>query len=331
MDAVKTKNLFQMSETRDVKTLVSVNLVVHNDSKYLGEAIESVISQTFKDFELVIIDDGSTDETPKIIKSFSDKRIKLFRIPHLGQTKARNKAISKSSSPYIAIIDADDIWKKNKLEEQIEFIKNNPEIDVLGTKAKIIDANGNEIGFIDTPLTDSEIKKTLSERNCFVHPSVLVKRKSIIQAGLYRPQFISSQDYDLWLRIMDKGGKFSVINKYLVYYRIHPNSISISNKRKQKYFAELAKLCHKARLSKEKEPLDIVNGFLPSTPKKSKALYYLALSGLNLKNKSYREAKKNAILAILRNPFLLKAWAVFIISVLPSQQKNKIISKIYKR
>ncbi len=308
------------------KPLVSVTLVVHNNQKYLEYAVDSVLSQTFKDFELIIVDDGSTDRTPGIIKSFRDKRVRAFRIPHLGLPRARNNALAKARAPFLAVLDSDDLWHEEKLELQLDFMERNQGIHVLATNAVLIDINGEEVGRLESPSGDDEIRERLAQKNCFVHSSILIRREPMKDSLFYRNEFPSAHDYDLWLRIMDNGGRFSCLDRFLTYYRISPESISIGKRKAQMHFAKAARLCHLMRISGEKE---VMPAPPPGSPGRTSgdAHYHLALSGIFLRNSMTSRAVESSLKAIRKSPFLFKAWAVLVLCMLPEGLRRMVIRK----
>jgi glycosyltransferase involved in cell wall biosynthesis len=208
------------------KPIVSVILPVYNSVKYASLSIESVLKQTFSDFELLIINDGSTDESLKIIESFNDQRIKVINQNNKGVTASLNIGLSLSHGTYIARIDADDIWSDpNKLAKQIEYLSKNPDCVVLGTWAKIIDKDGEEKSQLSYPKTDREIRSEILIKNCFIHPSVIFNKEVCLKAGSFNENEKYVEDYGLWLR-MGQFGKFTNIPEYLMSYRVHRGGVT---------------------------------------------------------------------------------------------------------
>lgn len=206
------------------KPAVSIILPVYNAEKYLKQAVESVLAQSFPDFELIIINDGSTDGSQEIIQNFRDPRIKMVRQENKGITATLNVGLSMSHAEYIARIDADDVWSNpNKLSIQMEYLSRNPDCVLLGTWANVIDENDKQISCLKYPETDREIRSGLLTKNCFVHPSVVFRKETALRAGVFNEQEKYVEDYGLWLR-MGQYGKFANIPQYLMSYRIHQNS-----------------------------------------------------------------------------------------------------------
>lgn len=208
------------------KPIVSIILPVYNGARYVKQAIESVLQQTFLDFELITVNDGSTDESLQIIKSFTDARIKIINQDNKGLIATLNTGIELSQAEYIARIDSDDIWSDvNKLAKQMKYLFENPACVVLGSWAKIIDENGKEISSLRYSETDREIRSEILTKNCFIHPSVVFNKDTCLRAGGFNEQEKYVEDYGLWLR-MGQFGKFANIPECLMSYRIHQDSVT---------------------------------------------------------------------------------------------------------
>ncbi len=201
---------------------------VYNSEKYLQEAVDSILNQTFKDFEFIIINDGSTDRTKEILESYQDHRIILINQENMGLTKSLNKGISLAKGEYIARQDADDISLPERLEKQLEFLERYNNITLLGTAVKIIDEKGIYIHTRKYPIDYSSIRKFIKKDNPFSHGSVMFRRKCFLEMGGYREIFFIAQDYDLWLRFAEK---YEVANLSTPLYirRFNPLSISLKN------------------------------------------------------------------------------------------------------
>ena len=163
---------------------ISVILTNYNGMPFLEKSVDSIISQTYKNFELIIVDDCSTDDSSKFLKSLNFDRLKLiFNKKNIGQTLSLNKAIKLSNGSFIARMDSDDISTRNRFKEQINYFKENPEIDILGSQAKIINKSDIEIGEIDVPSKHSAIWAYSLMHNPFIHPSILMKKKNIYESS----------------------------------------------------------------------------------------------------------------------------------------------------
>jgi len=181
---------------------VSVVMGVYNGSRYIKEAVGSILSQTFGDFELIIVDDGSTDDTIRKIQEFTDERIVWASVCHGGLTRALNYGIRLARGRYVARMDADDIALPMRFEKQVEFLEQHPEVGAVGTAYEVLLENGERRKPNVPLLTTSErIKKTLPKLNPIFHGSALIRRKVLEKVGAYDESFRLAQDYDLWFRI----------------------------------------------------------------------------------------------------------------------------------
>ena len=208
---------------------VSVILPAFNCGRWLGLAIESVLQQSFTDFEFIIINDGSTDNTEQIIHSFYDQRIMYVKnIKNEGLIYSLNRAIDLSEGKYIARMDSDDICRPERLAKQKLFLDQNEDITVVASTVELINEQGENTGpwkLDQQTITPRQIKKALLKQNCVVHPTVMV-RAGILKTLEYKSYQKNIEDYDLWLRMLSRGHKISKINEPLLLYRIHRNSVT---------------------------------------------------------------------------------------------------------
>jgi len=204
----------------------------YNNSKYISETIESVINQDYPNFEYLIIDDSSSDQSWKIIQNYAkkDKRIKIIRNErNMGIVKTRNEGFKNRSpgSKYFAIIDSDDISLVNRLRIQVEFLENNLNYGLVGSNVLIIDEDSLIIGYRDYPSNDNEIRKKIMRYNPFAQSSIIIRTKVINQTGLYDEKWHVCQDYDYWLRI-GMNWKLANIDKPLIKYRISKTQVKFT-------------------------------------------------------------------------------------------------------
>jgi len=226
-----------MNQNEDIKNTelypkITVVMPVYNSEKYLDIAIESILNQTFTNFEFVIVDDASTDSSVEIINSYQDQRIKLIKNNvNLGIPISRNKCLQESSGEYIAVLDSDDYAYPSRLAEQLEFMENNPDFGMVGSWVELMDENGDLTGEVwNEEEPDQKIPCRLLFHNYFAHSAVFLRRSALdavkINGEFYRKDYPNAQDYDLWVRI---SRKFKVWNfpKVLIKYRVHSNCISL--------------------------------------------------------------------------------------------------------
>jgi glycosyltransferase involved in cell wall biosynthesis len=220
---------------------VSVVMPVYNSAEYVREAIDSILNQTFEDYELIIVDDGSTDGSEKIVDEYlRDRRVRVFHKKNEGVTKTLNFGLAQSIGRYIARMDSDDVSMPDRLRLQVEFLDNNRQVGLLGTRFKAYHADGRFIENLDVELTNAELQPKLLESCRFGHPTIMMRRSVLEDLGAYdeSQQAYTVEDYDLWLRIAEK---YEVANlpQYLLNYRISPNQIT-QKKRAQNQLATKA-------------------------------------------------------------------------------------------
>lgn len=211
---------------------ISIIMPVYNVERYLAQAIDSVLQQTLDDFELLIINDGSSDETDKIVNKYLtiDNRIVYIKNKqNHGLIDCLNLGLQRSKGMYIARLDGDDFWlDKNKLRRQLDFLVEYPDYGLIGTYAQAVSSMGETLFQLKFPITDQGIRKHILVKNCFVHSSVLFRKDIAISSGSYRPEEKFVEDYGLWLRI---GRKYKYYNlpDVMVGYRIQFAGESIKN------------------------------------------------------------------------------------------------------
>ena len=232
----------------DKVPLASVVMSVFNGERYLPDALDSIRGQTFSDFEFIIVDDGSTDSTSKILRDYtrSDERVRVVTQDRVGLTMSLNKGIILARGEWIARQDADDISDSERLRSQLEFLDSNPAIGVLGTFARIIDEEGNSIRIVEHATQDIDIRFKLLRDNSFSHGSVVFSRRVFEQAGGYDEDMTYCQDYDLWCRMSLYTG---LANLHSVLYSWRDVETNISNRKalEQARFRDQISLRHCTR------------------------------------------------------------------------------------
>lgn len=207
---------------------ISIVMSVYNGGSYLKGAIDSILAQTFTDFEFVIIDDGSTDESAKIIRSYSDPRIRFLEQENRGLVASLNRGIKLSNAVYIARQDADDLSGPTRLEKQLGYLERNPEVLIVGSSIRVIDVSGKELHDHRVLLNDTELRQELLVRSSFAHGSVVFRKDEALKAGLYNQAFWPAEDYEFWLRL-SKYGQLGNIDEPLYKYRENSAGISMKN------------------------------------------------------------------------------------------------------
>ncbi len=206
---------------------ISVIMPVHNGERFLREAVDSILGQTFRDLELIVVDDGSGDRTPVILDSFDDRRIRRLTNDHnIGLTRSLNRGLENARGDFVARMDADDVAEPHRLERQQAFMAADPEVGLCGTAAGRIDEAGNGTGIVKMPLNDIEIRWWCLTGNPFLHPTVMIRRPVLAETDLrYDESFETAQDYDLWARMLEKT-RGANLAEPLVRLRVHDRSVS---------------------------------------------------------------------------------------------------------
>lgn len=224
-----------------MKTEVTVLMSVYNDKKNLKESIESILNQTYKDFEFLIFDDASTDGSKEILEQYErlDSRIKLvINNTNKGLSYNLAQGVVASRTPWIARMDADDIAVNNRIEIQMNYVKEHPNVDIVGSYTIDINEDGKELGLRKMPITHERISSLIWA--CpFVHPTVLYKKEAILLAGSYDEKLRRRQDYELWFRCKAAKLRFANIDIPLIYYRCTNEYYKKNNFKVQVYQAKI--------------------------------------------------------------------------------------------
>lgn len=222
--------IYNISDT----PFISVILPVYNMESFVGNAMDSILQQTFRDFELLVIDDGSTDNSLKIISSFKDERIRIIRnLQNKGNYASRNIGIQQTRGKYIAVMDADDIAFSDRLSAQYTYMEEHPEILAVGTRFLFL--NTGEVRM--NPVSYEDICAGLLNDNCLLHPSLLIRTEILYQLGCYNENYKYASDYDLVCRL-SLLGKIENLPEPYMKYRLHERQISQKNFSEQRGYAE---------------------------------------------------------------------------------------------
>ena len=318
-----------------MKPLISVIMPAFNAELYVEEAVRSILDQTFRDFEFIIVDDGSTDRTPEILRTFTDPRIRLlFNERNEGNYPARNRGGRLAQGKYIAVMDADDVAYPNRLQTQYEYMETHSEVLALGA------------GTMFWPnwkikVSDESIRVVLLLNNCFVHSSLFVRRETMIQLGGYDEQYVYAADYDLVTRIALQG-RLEILDELLVYYRWHKEQITARNKKDQCRFAERIRDIYQRKFIQRYLSINLV---YPEPAMLSHTLMNVVIAlfvyAQALNSSIYKELAEDYLVAVvlslsLNTPFCLKngllGFACACIYLLNSEfvegQRNELFSEI---
>ncbi len=277
-------------------TKLSVILTCFNGEKWIAETIKSVLTQTFVDFELIIINDGSTDKSEQKILSFSsDKRIKYFSQENIGIPGARNVGIRKALGEYVCILDQDDLWLPEKLAREVEYLDHNRDVGVVYTGACIINEKGEVVGRRTVPIcTKNLLLRKLIDYNFIPTTSIMMRRECFDTIGLLDETLYGCDDYDLWLRAAGKY-HFGLIDMPLVKVRYHQEQASHS----ERMFSDRTKIFEKILIM---YPL-----YQKVIQDKLSGLYYV-LAQKSLANENIYKAKSEFLKSIRLKPCWLRPW-----------------------
>lgn len=215
------------------KPLVSIIMPVYNGCPFVAKAIQSIVNQSYKRIELLIVDNGSTDDTPTVLQSLQKQytnRIKVYTFKsNKGAFIASNYALAKAKGYYVAMMDADDVSHKHRIASQVDYLQNNPQTIVLGTQATIINAKGKITGKKSMPLDHNTIYKQFTIVHPMVHPSVMINRKLLPNPNtLYTCKYGVNDDYYTFFKLLSHG-KFANLSQPLLNYRVHSNNSSLTH------------------------------------------------------------------------------------------------------
>jgi glycosyltransferase involved in cell wall biosynthesis len=238
---------------------LSIVMPCYNSRDYLGTAIESVLSQTFSDFELIIVDDGSTDGSDEIAARYAqrDQRVRLVSSGHQGAAVARNQGNHVARGSWIVVMDSDDVLLPHHLEKQLGFLSMHPEASVVACLPNYINTRGRILG---RQFSEYRTHQDIAERIAILepimvpHPGCFMRREVVLALGGYRQEFCPSEDFDLINRIAQRGFVILVNHQVLFHYRIHARSVSVKDSRRAQTQVRWVAACMRARAADRPEP-----------------------------------------------------------------------------
>lgn len=305
--------------------LVSAVIAVYNDENYVHSALRSILDQTYKNIEIIVVNDGSQQTTTDTLIHFAeaDERIRLFEQENHGLAYSLNKGIEMATGRYIARMDSDDWSYPERFQKQVQFLESNKDCVAVGSLAEIIDMDGNFVHVRQVPLSREQTRNVLPNKTPFIHPSVMFRRESAVSAGLY-PLVPISQDLFFFNKLASVG-QFANIDIPLIKYRVHPKSLSRKSQKSIKlvhrclaYFLANG-VCNDAHIEELKASL--------KKDRSAKNLSYHGFLARKFLNENYQpaQARSHALKAIAINKDLLVNLMLLWITFLP----EAIIQRIW--
>jgi glycosyltransferase involved in cell wall biosynthesis len=205
---------------------VSIVFPAYNAMAYLPQAYQSALAQTFTDYEILIVNDGSSDNIEEWVNQITDPRVRYIPQKNQGAQGARNTGIYNAQGEYVAFLDADDLWEATKLEKQVRLLDENPEVGLVDTWITLIDREGNSKGWVHASTAEGQIwSEIIQEPTIICGSSPMIRRECFDHVGVFDPRLRYAGDWDLWIRIASRYA-FAVVKEPLVRYRIHPQNTS---------------------------------------------------------------------------------------------------------
>jgi glycosyltransferase involved in cell wall biosynthesis len=288
---------------------VSVIVSSYNYGRYVGAALESVRRQTFSDFEAIVIDDGSTDDSRRVIRGFlADPRFRLITQNHGGQSRAKNRGLTEARAPYVAFLDADDLWARTKLEKQVALMESDPRVGVTCTRRKVVDADGKPRPWSNRRLPRGNVVAAMFRQNFVCFSSAMLRAGVADHVGGFDESIPLAIDYDFWLRAA-RHYRFGVVDEPLVAYRV--GHVNLSRR-------QLERL-HVARLIMERFTLHFDRpGTLPVAARaRAEAETFVNMATI-ARGYSRRAALAWLARAIRANPRHLAAWRQVAAAIVPN-------------
>jgi len=290
---------------------VTVLMPVYNAERFVKQTVESVLAQTFRDFEFLIINDGSTDRSLEILQDFAqrDARIRLVSRPNTGYVVALNEGLEKARGELLARIDADDLADPRRLELQVARMRAEPQLVALGSNAWAMDEDGRMLGDYDVPLTHEEIEANhLKGSSSIHHPAVMLRPEALKRVGGYRRQFMPCEDFDLWLRLAEVGRLANLPEKLLTKRLLAGSAVASNLAKQEKLVKEIVNETWRRRALPGEPALK------PSRLKRPVDLYrqwgWMALRGGHVGT-----SRRYAARAILSRPLDKESWRLAVCSL----------------
>lgn len=285
--------------------LVSVIMSVYNDARYLRQAIESILNQTLCDFEFIIINDGSTDRSGRILDRYArrDERIRVIHQENTGLTKALNRGLAEAGGELIARMDADDISLPERFEKQVAFLAEHPEVVAVGSAVESMDGGGRPVRVTRYPVDGVHLSQALLTNGAALcHPAVMMRREPVLARGGYDERYVLAQDRDLWLKL-EEHGTLANVSAILLRYRVHVRSISTARRLEQVRYAREAiqEACSRRGIVVD---LESMQGEPAATAIERRRRWV----NQAMTNGYHATARHHAVVLALRYPWVMEHW-----------------------
>lgn len=292
------------------KPLISVVMPVFNGSRYLETAINSILTQTLDDFEVIAVNDGSTDDSQNILQRIAqaDPRVRIISQQNQGVTKSLNTGIWEAKGAYIARMDCDDLCTPTRFADQVEFLTHHPRVVAVGGEVEIVDPDGSPLIRLRTFYQHESIDtENLAGRTAVNHPAVMMRTEAVKQVGGYDPSFRYAQDLDLWLKLAEVG-ELANLNSLVLQYRLHHESIGASKRNMQVECINRAitDACTRRSLDVQKAGRR-VSALKSQTP----ASNHRTWGWWALNSGHVATARKHAQISLIKAPLDKEAWRLF--------------------
>lgn len=302
----------------------------YNAAEYIAEAITSVLDQTFTDFELLIVNDGSTDDTVEVIRSFEDERIVLVNRPNGGVSEALNTGLRHARAGYIARFDADDICHPERLEIQYGYVRSDPRYHILGSAADYVDMHGNYVFTYQPPAHSDEHIRSLDHSLCpFIHSTVFYRKDVVLSAGGYNKYALGFEDHLLWRNIAKEGKVFN-FSRSLIKVRLNPGSVTIDEKWSPKEFRKIKYSALRTGIMTEAQGTELRHiARTAYSPKVKHGAYYALLAKKYLWNNHQPEKARQNLREVLKiDRFNLSSYALLALSFIPERSLIRLYNMI---
>ncbi len=294
---------------------ISVVMPVYNAERYVAEAVESILAQTFRDLELLVFDDGSTDRSLEILQTYADRddRVRVFAKPHRGYVPWLNEGLRIARGEFIARMDADDVSFPQRFARQVEYLRRQPDCVAIGCDLLMIDPDGDPLCKVTHDVEHEAIEADLlnGEFDVISHPTCMMRRSALVAVGGYRDKYETVEDFDLWLRLAEHG-RLANLPEVLFQYRQHHESVNATKSERQKQLAD--EVITEARLRRGLKPLArSIWSFTEPNAVWRHQMWARQAAGSGY----HRTALKHASVSLRNAPFSPRSWLALCSSLIP--------------